>query len=122
MDAQQRNKVLTAIIHVLLSLNMVMRLVVGAEHVELLNYGMRHVRSHVEDDDIVNALIAFRIATFNYGFRRFWIDARSCHWINRVLDGMLLQGGQFDRAFRMSRNSFEALHGILGTISELPSF
>jgi len=50
-----------------------------------------------------------------YKRRRFWVDARSNHWIRRVLDGMLLQETQFDKAFRMNRNSFETLHGFLGT-------
>jgi hypothetical protein len=43
------------------------------------------------------------------------VDARSNHWIIGVLDVMLLQETQFDKAFRMSRNSFELLHSILGT-------
>ena len=64
-----------------------------------------------EDDEL--ALIGAFICP-QKRVRRFWIDARSNHWIVRVLDGMLLQEGQFDKAFRMSRNSFDVLHSVLG--------
>jgi len=59
--------------------------------------------------------MAAAVLQLGYGSKRFWVDARSNHWINRVLDGALLQGEQFDRTFRMNRNSFHTLHGILGT-------
>ena len=49
-----------------------------------------------------------------YGFRRFWVGTRSTHWILHMLEGTILAGEQFEKFFRMDRNSFESLHAILG--------
>ena len=58
--------------------------------------------------------VALQADTSGYNFRTFWVDARSTHWVHRVMDGGLLQERQFDQTFRMSRNSFRTLQGILG--------
>ena len=55
------------------------------------------------------------VAGFGYKFRRFWVDERSQHWIRHVLNGKMLQDDRFEKTFRMSRDSFELLHGLLGT-------
>ena len=65
-----------------------------------------------EDDDVL-FLVAL---TFQYR-RKEWTLTRSCHWITHVLTEDLLQGKEFERTFRMSRNSFERLHAILGNAS-----
>jgi hypothetical protein len=72
-------------------------------------------KRRVEDDEFVLAFTTVAHPAIQYNFRRFWVDARSNHWITRVLDGALLQGTQFSSYFRMNRNSFAILHGILGT-------
>ena len=47
--------------------------------------------------------------------RRPWAHERSKLWINLVINKKLLKGkGEFEKIFRMSRNSFEQLHGLLG--------
>ena len=65
-----------------------------------------------EDDEL--AMAGVLAAMQRKRIRRFWVDARSTHWITRVLDGMLLRAAQFDNIFRMDRNTFNLLHGILG--------
>ena len=70
-----------------------------------------NMKRNQEDDEL--ALVGAFVCP-QKRIRRFWIDARSNHWIVRVLDGMLLQEAQFDKAFRMSRNSFDVLHSVLG--------
>lgn len=68
------------------------------------------------DEDLLSALSALHPQA-----RRIWMKVRSTHWIRNVLNGVLLQGGQFDDNFRMSRDSFEHLHALLG-ISESYSY
>jgi hypothetical protein len=41
---------------------------------------------------------------------------RSDDWITRVIDGLLLQGQEFVRNFRMTRESFDHLHAILSML------
>jgi hypothetical protein len=48
--------------------------------------------------------------------RRVWTEIRSLHWSRNVIKGILLDGGQFEDNFRMSRASFENLHALLGII------
>lgn len=75
-------------------------------------------RRRQDDDDIaaIRIIVPNLVAeSVGYSFRRFWVDERSQHWITGVLSGTFLQNDRFQRTFRMSRNSFELLHGILGT-------
>jgi hypothetical protein len=64
----------------------------------------------------VASVIATTVALqeHQYGFRRFWVGTRSTHWILHMLEGTILAGEQFEKFFRMDRNSFEGLHAILG--------
>ena len=71
-------------------------------------------RKRKREDDAVTVASA-AVLQLGHGSKRFWVDARSNHWITRVIDGTLIQGEEFDRTFRMNRNSFHTLHGILGT-------
>src|SRR5579859_7341031 len=49
--------------------------------------------------------------------RRWWVQLRSHHWIEKVLSEELLIGhNEFEQNFRMSRHSFEQLHTILRAI------
>ena len=48
--------------------------------------------------------------------RRVWAYARSTEWVRLVLWGLNLERGEFERNFRMTRNSFEQLHALLGII------
>jgi len=68
----------------------------------------------LEDDELALALVAVALCGFDYNVRRFWVDARSIHWIHCVAEGVLLQEEAFQELFRMNRNSFEILHGLLG--------
>ena len=79
----------------------------------------RHERKHVSkrrrgDDELAMAFTAVALQESQYNFRRFWVDAGSNHWISHLLDGVLLQEEQFAKTFRMNRNSFNALHSLLG--------
>jgi|SRR5579859_210275 len=47
--------------------------------------------------------------------RRWWIAPRSHGWCQMVLDGETLQEEEFRSTFRMTRNSFNQLHALLGT-------
>jgi hypothetical protein len=69
----------------------------------------------VDEDEDSEIILGALVASGGYNFRRFWVDARSSHFVGRVLSGALLQEEAFDRTFRMSRNSFRILHGLLGT-------
>ena len=100
--------------HVLLASRMFISLGAGILQQELHKNSTQGRLKRKRDDD---ELLAFFAVVGANGFKRslrFWVDARSNHWIRRVVDGMLLQDNQFDKAFRMNRNSFETLHGFLG--------
>jgi hypothetical protein len=79
---------------------------------------MEAVKKRKREDELAVAFTTVAVQGFQYNFRRFWVDARSNHWITRVMDGRLLQEEQFVTCFRMSRNSFASLHGILGTFQD----
>src|SRR5881394_1694899 len=69
-----------------------------------------------ESATITTTMIIYELAAgIGYNFRRFWVDERSHHWITHVLNGNLLRDKRFEKTFRMSRKSFELLHGLLGT-------
>ena len=47
--------------------------------------------------------------------KRPWAQERSKLWVNLVLNKKMLKGkGEFEKIFRMSRNSFAQLHALLG--------
>ena len=46
--------------------------------------------------------------------RRMWVRVCSNEWIKGTLRGLYLQDTEFEKTFRMSRNSFEQLHALLG--------
>src|SRR5436309_11414619 len=45
---------------------------------------------------------------------RVWVWRRSNEWIKGTLRGLYLQDTEFEKTFRISRNSFEQLHALLG--------
>src|SRR5436190_22143723 len=49
--------------------------------------------------------------------RRYLMYSRSKEWIRMVLSAQVLMGREFERTFRMTRNSFEQLRATLGTYS-----
>ena len=115
MDQRQTNPVLATFFQILLASKAIMNV---NEMLKRLK-SHRHTKQarkngHSSQHDDLTLIAAF--VSQQRCTRRFWVDRRSSHWITPVLDGMLLQEAQFDKAFRMSRNSFEILHGILGTI------
>jgi hypothetical protein len=46
--------------------------------------------------------------------RKAWVLNRSTCWVKGVLSGSYLPDPEFQRTFRMNRNSFEQLHALLG--------
>jgi len=69
-----------------------------------------------EDDDTQTLFMLFleALSTNTSNFRSIWVEPRSLHWGIRVLGGHILQRQLFAQTFRMNRNSFEALHALLG--------
>ena len=70
-------------------------------------------RKHDEYD---LAILATAVPAFSASIRRFWVDVRSGEWNTLLLNGIMLQDEQFEKTFRMSRNSFAVLHDLLGII------
>ncbi len=59
--------------------------------------------------------IAIFLATISlHTPRSEWRRVRSSHWATNVFNGNLLKGKEFDQNFRMTCDSFEQLHVILG--------
>jgi len=115
MDAQRRKAVIIAIFSTLLVSRMFMILTALAQQRKSSQNRITRKRKWENESEAVEAIAA--AAAFQLGHNgpvRFWVDARSSHWITRVLDGTLLQGEEFERTFRMNRNSFHSLHAILG--------
>jgi hypothetical protein len=59
-------------------------------------------------------VLAAAVLAFSVNIRRFWVDVQSSEWIRLLLNGIMLQDDQFEKTFRMSRNSFAVLHDLLG--------
>lgn len=71
----------------------------------------------IDDDDLEVVLQASSMP-----ISRPWAFVRSHEWKQKVLAGTVLQErGEFETYFRMSRDSFNALHEILGFIPFLPA-
>lgn len=65
-----------------------------------------------DEDDLVQVLI-----TLHPQVHGLWMELQSTHLYRHVISGTLLQGRQFEAYFRMSHNSFEHLHALLGISS-----
>jgi len=114
MDRNQVNTVMGAFFHLLLFFCTFMNRVSEFQQQEMHDHIMhQRVTKRKRNDDEL-AIASMVLQGFEYKFRRFWVDARSSHWISHVMDGVLLQEEQFMKKFRMNRNSFNALHGLLG--------
>ena len=79
---------------------------------EIEDISSKLFRSNLDHDEV--ALLLSTIKRRNR--RRVWAYARSTEWVRLVLRGFNLERGEFERNFRMSRNSFEQLHALLGII------
>ena len=60
------------------------------------------------------------LSTNTFNSQSIWVELRSLYWGIRILGGHILQRQLFAQMFRMNRNSFEALHALLG-IALVPS-
>src|SRR5438046_3275794 len=60
-------------------------------------------------DDSLEALLLVQLHR-----RRWWKIPRSQHWIQIVLAEEMLHENEFRKTFRMTRNSFNQLHALLG--------
>ena len=67
-------------------------------------------------DEYDLAVLAAAVPAFSASIRRFWVDVRSGEWNTFLLNGIMLQDEQFEKTFRMSRNSFAVLDDLLGII------
>jgi len=105
-----------ASLYVLLSLQSFMNHAALLYVEQLQRNARRRILRRKRSDDELALFLAVQatVPDFGYKYRRFWADVRSSHWINRVLDGILLQQERFEQTFRLTRNSFETLHGSLG--------
>ena len=116
MDARRRKAVIIAFFSTLMVSRIFMILSAVVRQRKLSPNRSEHVsRKRKRENDECEAVTAAAALQLSHGCVRFWMDARSNHWITRVLDGTLLQGEEFERTFRMNRNSFHILHGILST-------
>lgn len=66
-----------------------------------------------DDDEMLLLLHMISMQTF-YRHRRFWVDARSGHWVHHVSRGNILRDAAFEKTFRLTRKSFNKLLSILG--------
>ena len=114
MDQRRAILIVLAFFQVLLAARVLMGAVIEFQQQELNRKRRRIIKKRSrEDDELAMTGVSAAIQQKRI-VRRFWVDARSNHWITRVLDGMLLRAAEFDNIFRMSRNSFNLLHGLLG--------
>ena len=118
MEVNRRNTTMTAVSVVVIQLCYAVMTVMTAILPEESSRRQKILgakRKRRDDDDFENAFLlqAAAVGTLNHGFRRFWVDARSTHWLSRLLEGRMLQGAAFDRFFRLSRASFQQLHSTL---------
>ena len=113
MNQRQAILIVVAIFQVLLASRILVNVHTELEQLESRWHARRTAKKRKQDDNDL-ALLGALLYTQKTTVRRFWIDAQSNHWITHVLDGMLLQEAQLDKAFRMSRNLFDMLHSVLG--------
>jgi len=111
--------VLGGLFHLLVSFCVSISVVIEFQRQELmLPRGQKRKRvekrRRADDELALTFMVAVLESESQYNLRRFWVDTRSNHWITYVLDGVLLQEEQFTKMFRMNRNSFDILHGLLG--------
>jgi len=62
-------------------------------------------------DNSIDALLFIQL----HHPHRWWKASCSHHWIQMVLAEKTLDEGDFRKTFRMTRNSFNQLHALLGT-------
>jgi hypothetical protein len=115
MDKQQTLTAVAAFLPVLQSFRTLMDLAAVLSHQEQKECESRRIKKRKREDDDLAAVssIAIMLDGNGYNFRRFWVDTRSNHWIRHVLNGMVLRETEFDKVFRMSRDTFNKLHDIL---------
>jgi len=101
MDQRQAILIVVAVFQVLLAFRILVNVYTELEQLQSRRHARRTAKKRKRDDDDL-ALLGALIYKQKTTVRRFWIDARSNHWITHVLDGMLLQEAQFNKAFRMS--------------------
>jgi hypothetical protein len=57
-------------------------------------------------DEYALAVLAAAVPAFSTNIHRFWVDVRSDEWNRLLLNGIVLQDEQFEKTFRISRDSF----------------
>jgi hypothetical protein len=104
----------------------IMAMHVATSRRDVLNHAAEFERQQLRDkehrriakrkrDEYDLAILAAAVPAFSGSIRRFWVDVRSGEWNTLLLNGLMLQEKQFEKTFRMSRDSFDVLHGLLGT-------
>jgi hypothetical protein len=73
-------------------------------------------RQHIakrKHDEYALAILTAAEPAFSARMKRFWVDVRSNEWNTLLLNRIMLQDEQFEKTFRISRNSFVVLHDLL---------
>ena len=118
MDQPRRHTITTAsalAVHVSRSCRAVLNDAVEFDQQQTREEEHRRVAKRKRDEYDL-AILAAAVPAFSASIRRFWVDVRSGEWNTLLLNGILLQDEQFEKTFRMSRNSFAVLHDLLGII------
>ena len=97
MDHSQAIQLIAACTQLLQSSHMCMDYAIESQY----RKSLQKVKQYVKRRNLSDAAfcIAIQADTSGYNFRRFWVDARSTHWVHRVMDGGILQERQFDQTF-----------------------
>ena len=118
MDQPRRHTITTAgalAVHVSRSCRAVVNDAVEFDQQQTREEEHRRVAKRKRDEYDL-AVLAAAVPAFSASIRRFWVDVRSGEWNTLLLNGIMLQDEQFEKTFRMSRNSFAVLHDLLGII------
>ena len=118
MDQPRRHTITTAdalAVHVSRSCRAVLNDAVEFDQQQTREEEHRRVAKRKRDEYDL-AVLAAAVPAFSASIRRFWVDVRSGEWNTLLLNGIMLQDEQFEKTFRMSRNSFAVLHDLLGII------
>ena len=101
-------------IHVATSHHDILNNITEFEQLQLRQEDHRRVAKRKRDEYDLAVLVA-AVPAFSRIDRRFWVDVRSGEWNRFLVSGIVLQDEQFEKTFRMNRNSFNVLHELLGT-------
>jgi len=77
---------------------------------------LKFISTSNQPDAALDAILLIQL----FPNHRWWMAPRSHGWCQMVLDGETLHEDEFRSTFRMTQNSFNQLHALLGTYN--PAF